>query len=182
MTEKQRREEAIESIRSKVCGDRLKDYGSVESNFGRIAALWNVWLSEKNVKLGPEDVAAMMILMKVARLMENPMHLDSAIDAGGYAVCWAVMAGKSESLKKELDGLAPAVDHGEEELKKQVGQPVGKQEPVTSKTLDGKAAVMEMVYPPPVFRCQEKDGHGNQCSRADGHTSDHDFTVKHFRY
>lgn len=115
MTEKQLREEAIESIRSKVCGERLKEYGSVESNFGRISDLWNVWLKAKNVKLGPEDVAAMMILMKVARLIENPFHLDSAIDAGGYAVCLSVLARSAEmkcdeieQLTKDLNGIAPA--------------------------------------------------------------------------
>lgn len=138
MTEKELRESAIESIRSKVCGERLKEYGSVESNFGRIAALWNVWLKKKNVELGPEDVAAMMILMKVARLIENPFHLDSAIDAGGYAVCLSVLAMRAEEtvkLSSELNGIASAeakmtmpkliaenerelVDHGDEELKK----------------------------------------------------------------
>jgi len=120
MTEKQLREEAIESIRSKVCGERLKEYGAVESNFGRIAALWNVWLSKKNVTLGTDDVAAMMILMKMARLMENPFHLDSAIDAGGYAVCLSVLARnhmdvvKNAGFPKSLNGL---VDHGDEELR-----------------------------------------------------------------
>ena len=150
MTEKQLREEAIESIRSKVCGERLKEYGSVESNFGRIADLWNVWLKAKNVKLGPEDVAAMMILMKVARLIENPFHLDSAIDAGGYAVCLSVLASKAakSGLEKELNGIASAVDHGDEELKRP----------------DGKTA-----------RCQSRGFGGRQCILANGHNTDHEF-------
>lgn len=156
MTEKQLREEAIESIRSKVCGERLKEYGSVESNFGRIAALWNVWLSKKNVTLGPEDVAAMMILMKMARLMENPFHLDSSIDAGGYAVCLSVLA--KNAAGKEHNRRA---DHGDEELKSPIAQ-----------------NPMESIYGPVVLRCQNKDGHGNQCCLSDGHTSDHDFSLE----
>lgn len=150
MTEKELRESAIESIRSKVCGERLKEYGSVESNFGRIAEFWNVWLKGRGVVLGLEDVAAMMMLMKMARLIENRFHLDSAIDAGGYAVCWSVLAMREEKkkeLEKELDGIAPAVDHGDEELKK-----------------TGR-----------VLRCGAADSNRNQCVLLEGHVSDHAF-------
>lgn len=75
-----------------VSNDRNKQYGSPESNFGNIAALWNVYLSAATgapVDIQPVQVAHMMILMKAARLATNPHHLDSTIDIAGYAACAA---------------------------------------------------------------------------------------------
>lgn len=71
-----------------VLGARRKAYGTPENNFGRIASLWNVYLDQKpdgRGTIGPQDVALMMILMKVARLMESPDHRDSLVDLAGYA-------------------------------------------------------------------------------------------------
>lgn len=84
--------------------DRGLNYGSPEDNFSRIARLWNTHLvnagllpvevlgdADKGVTAA--DVAAMMVLMKVARLENQPRHLDSWIDIAGYAACGAVAAG-----------------------------------------------------------------------------------------
>lgn len=71
-----------------VTGARRKAYGHPENNFGRIAALWNNYLDLKpngRESITPQDVALMMILMKVARLMESPDHRDSLVDLAGYA-------------------------------------------------------------------------------------------------
>ena len=40
----------------------------------------------------PEDVAAMMALLKIARLMSNPEHVDSWIDGAGYLACGGEVA------------------------------------------------------------------------------------------
>jgi hypothetical protein len=39
--------------------------------------------------LKPADVAQMMALMKIARLENDPSHLDSWTDLAGYAACGA---------------------------------------------------------------------------------------------
>lgn len=61
---------------------RGKTYGGPRSNHQRIAALWGAMLG---VNITPEQVALMMIQVKVARLMETPDHEDSWVDIAGYA-------------------------------------------------------------------------------------------------
>jgi len=71
--------------------DRNTSYGEPEDNFQRIADYWNVWLQDKlreDVKLGPGDTAALMILVKMAREMNAPNE-DNKVDLAGYAACWA---------------------------------------------------------------------------------------------
>lgn len=71
-----------------VNGARRGAYGHPENNFGRIANLWNAYLAGKPVcamPITPQDVALLMVLMKVARLLETPTHRDSAVDICGYA-------------------------------------------------------------------------------------------------
>ncbi len=74
-----------------VNGARRADYGKPEDNFKRIADLWNVHLvnTGREGSITPKDVAAFMVLMKVARLAETPDHRDSIVDIIGYAACYA---------------------------------------------------------------------------------------------
>ncbi|QQM15159.1 hypothetical protein SEA_TINALIN_71 [Gordonia phage TinaLin] len=65
-----------------VNGNRDKDYGDAKTNHQRIADMWSVVLG-KTVE--PHEVAACMVLLKVARLVETPDHLDSWVDMAGYA-------------------------------------------------------------------------------------------------
>lgn len=76
------RTELLEKALEIVNGARQENYGKPEANFARIAAYWTLYL-EKHVT--PADVAAMMILMKTARLQNNIKHEDSWIDIAGYA-------------------------------------------------------------------------------------------------
>lgn len=82
-------------------GTRQENYGSPEDNFRRIADLWTDYL---NRGIEPHDVAIMMILMKAARLMNNPSHLDSWIDIAGYAAngCELTTDKNSEGSAKEF--------------------------------------------------------------------------------
>jgi hypothetical protein len=71
---------------------RGKPYGGAEDNFERIARLWNAHLANRYnahaiLKLDPWDVALMMILLKTARLANDPYHRDSWVDIAGYAAC-----------------------------------------------------------------------------------------------
>jgi hypothetical protein len=62
-------------------GDRNKNYGSPLTNHTRIAKLWSVWLE---TEITPAQAAMCLVLVKVARLIETPDHLDSFIDGAAY--------------------------------------------------------------------------------------------------
>lgn len=73
--------------------DRNASYGNPEDNLANIAAYWNSYLTQRAPDatvlphLNGQDVAHMMILMKLARLVANPGHRDSLVDIAGYAAC-----------------------------------------------------------------------------------------------
>lgn len=101
MAEVDPRRELLEQATSIVTGARAAVYGGPEDNFRRIANLWNAYIADTrhvDVDLQPHDVAALMILMKVARLEESPGHFDSWLDVAGYAACgWATRAAEGTS-------------------------------------------------------------------------------------
>lgn len=76
------RTECLEEAKRIVNGARQENYGNPESNFKEIAWLWNEYL---DIGLEAEDVAIMMILMKIARLKNKKNHVDSWVDICGYA-------------------------------------------------------------------------------------------------
>ena len=88
-----KRKEILEAAAKCVCGDREQDYGSPENNFRRIAEFWKVYLKGKCVSLGadvsilPEDVSAMMALLKIARIASGNAKEDNWVDLAGYAAC-----------------------------------------------------------------------------------------------
>ncbi|AER50290.1 phosphofructokinase [Mycobacterium phage Jeffabunny] len=65
-----------------INGQRAKDYGDARENHQRIAKLWEAYTGKE---YSPEDVAVMMILLKIARFMENGYHEDTVTDIAGYA-------------------------------------------------------------------------------------------------
>lgn len=74
-----------------IYDDREKTYGDPGKNLRAISNLWEMYLFERGVmsadsdSLRAEDVAQMMILLKVARLINTPTHRDSLVDICGYA-------------------------------------------------------------------------------------------------
>lgn len=94
------RAEILDAAKKIVTGDREKQYGKPEDNFAVIARFWEVYLSERcvsngaEVTLNPDDVAMLMTLMKVARIMTGTFKGDSYIDACGYLACAAEVAGR----------------------------------------------------------------------------------------
>lgn len=83
-----------------VVEKRGLNYGKPENNFNRIALFWTDYLEQREHQgyISEADVAAMMILMKVARLMEKPDHLDSWLDIAGYAACGAEVSRAGEPV------------------------------------------------------------------------------------
>lgn len=107
------RAEILDAAKKCVCGQREQDYGKPERNFQTIADFWNDYLNaahpELNLKdvaecmevsaiITPKDVAAMMGLLKVARIAtgSNP---DSFVDLAGYAACAGEVATQDEGAE-----------------------------------------------------------------------------------
>lgn len=85
-----RRRKLLETATAIVCEDRNQQYGGPEDTFKDIAALWSAYLNED---IGSEDVAIMMMLMKVARLKASDYRSsDSWVDIAGYAACGSEIA------------------------------------------------------------------------------------------
>ena len=106
------RPEILDTAKKCVCGDREQDYGTPESNFKAIASMWNSYLyanglivnKDPNVWKGitPVDVAAMLALLKIARIASGHGKADNWIDLAGYAAC----GGEIESaIVEELEKL-----------------------------------------------------------------------------
>ena len=93
------REEILKAAAKCVCGDREQDYGEAENSFTVIADFWGTYLAEKcvgpraDVCLNPEDVAAMMALLKIARIASGHAKADNWIDLAGYAACGGELEG-----------------------------------------------------------------------------------------
>tara|TARA_Y100000310_G_scaffold334804_2_gene415384 strand:- start:3128 stop:3433 length:306 start_codon:yes stop_codon:yes gene_type:complete len=71
-----------------VGGDRAHWYGDKLTNHENIASLWNAYLRRsKKLKqlLEPSDIAILMCLLKIARMISNQTQEDSFIDAAAYA-------------------------------------------------------------------------------------------------
>ena len=77
-----------------VSGGREADYGNPEDSFKAIASMWNSYLyaiglienhTDEWKGLKPKDIAAMMVLFKIARVATGHGKLDNWIDAAGYA-------------------------------------------------------------------------------------------------
>jgi len=76
------REEILDQAKQLVTEDRNADYGDPAENFADIASLWTAY---KGTVFLAHDVAAMMVLVKVARLATSPQKLDNWMDMVGYA-------------------------------------------------------------------------------------------------
>lgn len=85
------RAEILEEAIRIVCREREGQYGSPENNFSTIAAMWSAYLRARceadQLALDGKDVAAMMALLKIARVASGKTKMDNWIDLAGYAAC-----------------------------------------------------------------------------------------------
>ena len=86
------REQILDAAKQCINGDREQDYGSPERNFENIAALWSSYLQSRrygksSLYIWPRDVAAMLALLKIARIASGKAKDDNWIDLAGYAAC-----------------------------------------------------------------------------------------------
>jgi hypothetical protein len=80
------KESILDTAKRLTSSDRQKDYGHPKDNFRRIADLWNSYLiNRKNpeTEISTEDVAWMMVLLKIGRDLNKPT-LDNLVDSVGY--------------------------------------------------------------------------------------------------
>jgi hypothetical protein len=79
------RVEALREAAKIISGERNKQYGNPEDNFERTAKIWSVILG---IKISNEDVAMMMVGLKVARYAsKSGFQADTWVDIAGYAGC-----------------------------------------------------------------------------------------------
>ncbi|MBZ4690930.1 MAG: hypothetical protein JG765_2181 [Cereibacter sp.] len=83
------REDILATASRLVTVERAATHGALDEGLGRIGDLWSIYLGQPVTAV---DAAAMLALMKVARLVENPRHVDNWIDLAGYAACGGELA------------------------------------------------------------------------------------------
>jgi len=85
-----------------IYGDREKTYGHPSRNLKTIAQMWTAYLDARrhSETVTPKDVAAMMVLVKVARFANDPDHRDNLVDMCGYA---ALIERCDEQPKEETE-------------------------------------------------------------------------------
>ena len=103
--------------------DMDHDYGSPENNFETIAKLWTAYLDavfDERLELNARDVAAMMILLKVARAATST-KCDHWVDIAGYAACGGEIDGEPDEQvtlyadNMEVNSILLKPKNGEEE-------------------------------------------------------------------
>ena len=135
------RKEVLDTAIKTVCEERQDSYGKPEDNFAIIAGLWSGYLGD--VMLEAEDVAIMMILLKIARIRTGKFKPDNYIDIAGYAACAAEVAG---GKVKTTDSVEPA--------ETAISVPAADQKEETARTL---AELKEKCDPVPKTGTQRKD-------------------------
>lgn len=89
------RKEILNTAVSCVCGAREEQYGPPEDNFNRIALYWTLHLGlDADTALTAQDVAIMMMLLKIARAETGVGSDDTFVDIAGYAACAGEIAGR----------------------------------------------------------------------------------------
>jgi len=81
------RAELLNRAQELTCKVREAEYGSPENSFSQIAEFWNAYLEHMSLPLDAQDIAAMMILLKVARQITGNGKVDNWVDIAGYAAC-----------------------------------------------------------------------------------------------
>lgn len=83
--------EILETAAVLVGGDRAKQHGDYRLLHQRVAEMWSAYL-KGITDLGPENVAFMMVLLKVVRDEMGVHNPDDGVDASAYTALWAALA------------------------------------------------------------------------------------------
>lgn len=80
--------EVLDKVREMVTGIKEEMHGSKRPNHERIAAVWTWFLQSRsglNIQVSASDVAAMMVLLKIARSTYGGHNIDDGLDMTGYS-------------------------------------------------------------------------------------------------
>lgn len=77
-----KKEEFINQAEKILVGERENQYGTTYDTHKRIAEYWSTYLDKT---ITPDDVAMMMVLLKVARTQGGGVVVDNYVDTIGYA-------------------------------------------------------------------------------------------------
>jgi len=87
-----------------VGGERGTNYGDKLENHNNIARLWNAYMLSRplpDTLLNAEDVALMMLLLKIARAGSGYVE-DNYVDMAGYAGCAGAIAHELREMNKDV--------------------------------------------------------------------------------
>ena len=106
--------EALKAV-AKVLEERGEQNGPFEENFKNIAQVWTWWLKIRRglaADLDASDVAALMALFKMARMLTGTLNRDDHYDNLGYgALLWGCMAEEIEATEKARHStMGPVVE------------------------------------------------------------------------
>lgn len=111
--EKKRMKALLQDAIQATCEGRNEDYGTPSENYGRIRDLWRGY--PPSADLDEVDAVVLMILTKIARIVESPGLRDSWLDIAGYAaVGWAVVKEEEDRLDEFLVGAVTSLAQGDE--------------------------------------------------------------------
>jgi len=80
----------LEEASSIISGARQEEYGKPEDSFQKIADYWGTYLDHP---ISPQDVALMMVMLKVARIPEGKKaSRDTMVDIAGYAAIGSTLS------------------------------------------------------------------------------------------
>lgn len=103
-TPKPTRVQTLETAIGLTNGDRNKAYGPPINNLTDCAELWNTYIRAKQratdkLELDAEDVAWMMVLVKMTRSFQKGYHPDNYTDASAYSA----IAGECREILSKKD-------------------------------------------------------------------------------
>ena len=103
-TPKPTRVQTLETAIGLTNGDRNRTYGPPINNLTDCAELWNAYIRAKqratnNLELDAEDVAWMMVLVKMTRSFQSGYHADNYTDATAYSA----IAGECREILSKKD-------------------------------------------------------------------------------
>lgn len=104
---KNKRQLILMEAEKSICGQREQDYGNPEDNFSTIADLWSAYL---NREVSSQDVAMMMILLKVARIKNGGGSGDSFVDIAGYAACAGEIHDALCRIGEDQNSIEPIIE------------------------------------------------------------------------
>jgi hypothetical protein len=110
-------------------GARGSVYGHPTDNLGLTLDLWNVYLQDLDRELTISDLAALMVLVKLARLHHTPDHKDTLLDMAGWpSAAWDALTEQRRREEQAHEGVDPqgrAADRPEGRGRGRVGRRKG---------------------------------------------------------